>query len=359
MACCLRRQIAIAIGCVKTAGKAVNHMVALVGIPLLQALGLLIFSVIWIVYAVHLASMGKITTQKVNLGAGDLAGSAGNLTGGATDQIPGALIPGAQISVRVYEYDPFVQRVGWFLLFCFLWTANFIVAMGDLMIALSVAKYYFTRDKWKIGSWSVLLSVWQVIFYHSGTCAVGSCLIALVQLARIAIAKAQREAERANSKIAQCILCCCQCCFACMEKCLKYISKNAYAQTAIFGTAFCPSCLSSYWLIFRNFSRISALTFVSSAVMIIGKIFIASLTTVVGYYFVTENLIDDLHSTAGPTIFIFFLAYFVTDFFMDVIDMAITTVLHCFVADEEMFPDTVYAEDDLRQFIDDNGAEKD
>ncbi|KAL7572907.1 hypothetical protein ACA910_004551 [Epithemia clementina (nom. ined.)] len=334
LVCCLRRQIMIAIGCVKTAGKAVNHMFALLGIPLVQALGMLAFCAVWIAYAVHLASLGDITVTEIDLPNSN----------------------GAQIAFREYEWSPFVQRCGWFLLFCLFWTANFIVAMGDLMIALSVAKYYFTRDKWKIGSWSVLVSVWQVIWYHAGTCAYGSLLIASVQVIRVAIAKAQRTAKKANNKFAQCILCCCQCCFAMMEKCLKFISKHAYIQTAIFSTAFCKSCRKGYYLIARNVYRIAAISYVSSAVLIIGKLFIASITTLLGYYAINENLIDELHSTAGPTIFIFLLSYWVSDFFMDVFDMAITAVLHCFIADEEMFSDNVYADPDLKKYINDHGS---
>ena len=227
------------------------------------------------------------------------------------------------------------------------------------MIAMSVAKYYFTRNKWKVGSWTVLHSVWQVIRYHVGTAAYGSLLIAVVQVIRAAIARAQRAAKKSNSKIGQCVLCCCQCCFAMMECCLKFISKNAYIQTAIFSTAFCKSCRKAFYLITRNVARIAAVTYVSSAVLIIGKLFIASLTTLVGYYFVTEDLSDELHSTAGPTIFIFLLSYWVSDFFMDVFDVAITAVLHCFIADEEMFTDQVYADADLRKFIDEHGADKD
>jgi hypothetical protein len=45
---------------------------------------------------------------------------------------------------------------------------------------------------------------------------------------------------------------------------------------------------------------------------------------------------------------------------MDVFDMAISTVLHCFIADEEMFnQDAQYAEPKFRTWVDKNGAEKD
>jgi len=334
LACCLRQQIAIAIGCVKTAGRAVNHMFAILAVPVLQGIGLICFLIVWLAYAVYLASLGEINTTEIELGGG------------------------VQITVRQFEFDTFVVRCGWFLLFCLFWTANFIVAVGDMTIALAVARYYFTREKWRIGSWTVIHAMWQVVWYHSGTCAYGSLLIAIVQLIRAVIARAQRAAKNANNKLAGVILCCCQCCFCMMECCLRFISKNAYIQTAIFSTAFCKSCRKAFFLIARNAARIAAISYVSAAVLIIGKLFISSIVTLFSYYLIVENINDDLNSVAGPTVVIFLISYWVSDFFMDVFDVAITAVLHCFIADEEMFTDEIYAEGDLKKYIDENGAEK-
>lgn len=81
--------------------------------------------------------------------------------------------------------------------------------------------------------------------------------------------------------------------------------------------------------------------------------------TLFGYYLIIESEIyEELNSSAGPTIIIFLIGYWVSDYFMDVFDMSITAVLHCFIADEEMFTDQIYADGDLKKYIDENGAEK-
>jgi Plasma-membrane choline transporter len=115
-----------------------------------------------------------------------------------------------------------------------------------LIIAVSVAKWYFTKNKMTIGSWTVLGSIIDVCWYHTGTAAFGSLLVAIVQLIRAIIAKAQKEAEKSGSKLAKCVLCCCQCCFWCLENFIKFINKNAYIQTAIWSTSFCTSKLFSF-----------------------------------------------------------------------------------------------------------------
>ena len=228
-----------------------------------------------------------------------------------------------------------------------------------MIIAVSVAKWYFARNKLLVGSWSVLWSIWEVVYYHAGTCAFGSLIIALVQVIRAVIAKAQKHAKETHNKIAQILLGCFQCCFWCMECCLKFVNKNAYIQTAIFSTSFCTSCKASFGLLFRNAGRISAVSYVSAAVLIVGKLFISTVVTITSYYVIVENLADELHSVAGPVVIIFLISYFISDMFMDVLDMGILTVLHCFIADEEMFTNEGerYTDHQLKNYVDEHGGE--
>lgn len=333
MACCLRKAIMEAIVCTKEAGKAVNTMTIILLVPIAQSIGFFIFFVPFIWYSINLASMATITTTDI------------------------PVVGGAEISIRTYEFDDTVRYLGWYMLFCLYWTANFIVAVGDMIIATSVAKWYFSRNKMLIGSWTVLFSIWEVLFYHSGTCAFGSLLVAIVQLIRTIIAKAQKKAKESGSRVAQILLCCCQCFFWCLECCLKFINKNAYIQTAIFSTSFCTSCRESFGLIFRNAARIGAVSYVSAAVLIVGKLFISSVVTLLAYYFMQENISSKLYSIGGPIAIIFLISYWISDMFMDVLDMGILTCLHCFIADEEMFEhEERYHDKELKDYVDKHGG---
>jgi len=67
----------------------------------------------------------------------------------------------------------------------------------------------------------------------------------------------------------------------------------------------------------------------------------------------------NLHSFAGPVVLIFIISWFVADMFMDVFEIGILAILHCFVADEEMFGGSPrYAERTLTRWVDKNGAFK-
>ena len=201
---------------------------------------------------------------------------------------------------------------------------------------------------------TVIKSIWDSLRYHLGTAAFGSFIIAVTKIIRIIVAKAQKKAKDLGNTLGEALLCCCQCCLWCFEKVIKFLNKNAYIQTAIFGTPFCRSARESFALIARNAGKIGSITYVSTIVLFVGKCFISFLATGAAYIYLERDLGEDLYSVAGPLALIFILSYFVGDIFLDIFDMSTTTVLHCFVADEEMFDgDECYAEGHLRKWLSD------
>ena len=174
---------------------------------------------------------------------------------------------------------------------------------------------------------------------------------------RAAIAYAQKKAKESGSKVAQAVLCALQCYMWCMEKCMKFLNKNAYIQTAIFGKNFCSAAKAAFFLILRNIARIGACTMVSEFVIIIGKAFICVLTGGISYFAMSSSEDLDITSPIGPVCMIMILSWFTGSMFMNIFGMAISTILQCFIADEEMFDaSTRFAEDALASFIDANGA---
>jgi hypothetical protein len=104
-------------------------------------------------------------------------------------------------------------------------------------------------------------------------------------------------------------------------------------------------------------ARIGAISYVSAAVLIIGKLFISVATTALAYFAIVDRINNKLHSVAGPLAVIFFMAYLISDMFMGIFHMSISTVLQCFIADEEMFSgEEAYAEGDLKAWVDKHGG---
>jgi len=89
--------------------------------------------------------------------------------------------------------------------------------------------------------------------------ALGSLLIAIVQLIRAVLEYVQTKMKAYDSGLARCVMCCCQCFWYCLESFLKFISHNAYIMCALHGTNFCTSARDAFNLLMRNVIRVVVL----------------------------------------------------------------------------------------------------
>jgi choline transporter-like protein 2/4/5 len=250
------------------------------------------------------------------------------------------------------EYTSNTQLAGLYLLFCWFWTSQFVIAAGQLVVAMSVSMWYFTKDKKTIGNHTFFAAVKKAMWYHLGTAAFGSLIIAIIKTIRAIVAYLQKKAAKSKNKLLQMVLCAIQCYMWCLEKCMKFLNKNAYIQTAIFGYSFCTAARKAFFLILRNILRIAALSIVSEFVLILGKLFIMIGTTLLAYMSMERNLEGQVNYLWFPTLLVCFVSYFTAEMFNEVFGMAISTILQCFIADEEMFkPGERFAEGDLADTV--------
>lgn len=231
-------------------------------------------------------------------------------------------------------------------------------AVSQIIIAMSVSKWYFCRDKDSIGSSTFIQSIFTSIYYHTGTAAIGSLIIAVIKLIRAMVAKLQKKAKEMDNKVGEAILCCCQCCLWCFEKFMQFLNKKAYIQTAIFGTSFCTSAKEAFFLIMRNARRVAGISYVTSVLIITGRLFIASVTSGFAYILIDREFGSEIHSTIGPVFLVFILSYNIGDMFLETFEMGTETILQCFIADEEMFDgESGYADGKLRSWFDEKEEE--
>lgn len=349
--CCLRKRIILAIGIVKEAAKAVAAMPVITMYPVFQVLGVVIFLVPWSIYMMYLASSGEVVVECAELSADQMA-TSGYITStdDATADSPGEC---NGIMYKSFSYSAEMKYAGLYMMFSWFWTSQFVIAMGQLVVAMSVSTWYFTRDKSTIGNKTFFATMKKAMWYHMGSAAFGSLIIAIIKTIRVVVAYLQNKAKKSGNAAAKAVLCAIQCCMWCLEKCMKFLNKNAYIQIAIFGYSFCKAAKKAFFLILRNILRISAVAIVSEFVLIIGKLFITVTATVAGYKYLEMNLIDQLNGLWCPTLLIILFAYVTADMFNEVFGMAIWTILQCFVADEELFenPADRFCEGDLASVV--------
>ncbi|GMI20916.1 hypothetical protein TeGR_g11602 [Tetraparma gracilis] len=352
--CCIRKRIILAIGCVKEAAKAMQAMPVITIYPVFQVIGVLLFLIPWLVYVTFLASSGDVKVSCIKMSASgmlDQANSAYQMAEAASEgetYEEEATCEEGDLLYKTMAYNTNTKFAGLYLLFCWFWTSQFVIAAGQLVVAMSVSMWYFTKDKKTVGNGTFFKAAKSAMWYHMGTAAFGSLIIAIIKTIRAVVAYLQKKAAKSKNKILVAVLCAIQCYMWCLEKCMKFLNKNAYIQTAIFGYSFCKAARKAFFLILRNILRIAALAIVSEFVLILGKLFIMTGTTVLAYMMMEQNFEGQINYLWWPTLLTCFVSYFTAEMFNEVFGMAISTILQCFVADEEMFkPEERFAEGDL------------
>jgi len=307
--CFLRKQIELAEDIVEEAARPVTAMPAMFLWPLLQTAATLVFVAFFFVYLMYEASTGMATT---------------------TDD--------EGYEHRAFDFTTEQKYKMLFLVFELFWTTQFIVAVGQIALALAIAQWYFVHDKSEIGTGTFVVAVFEASWFHMGTAAFGSLILAVILSIRAFLAYCEKKAKASHNKVAEAVICACQCCFWCLEKCVRFVNKNAYIETAVRSTGFCASCVESFKLVARNVLRLGAVTVIADAVLLIMQAFIVLVTVFGAYEYLDYKYASELNSVVAPLVLVAVLAWAVATQFKEIFGMSILTILHCFVVDEETFP---------------------
>jgi choline transporter-like protein 2/4/5 len=245
------------------------------------------------------------------------------------------------------EYTVYLQ---FYMLFMLLWSANFIVALGQMTIAGAFASYFWAFNKPKdIPTFPVASSLGRALRYHLGTIAFGSLLVAIVQFIRIILEYLDHKLKASEYKIAKYLLKCLKCCFWCLEKFLKFFNTNAYIMTAIYGYNFCKAGGKAFSLILRNIIRVAVLDKVTDFLLFVGKLVVVGAVVVVSYFYfsgawdehiqkiplIKELVLPDLNFYLIPIIIIGIGSFVIASGFFNVYSMGVDTLFLCFLEDLE------------------------
>jgi hypothetical protein len=301
----MRPRIQLAISIIKEASSAMRAVPCVIFVPAIVLIFTLGFFAYWIAAWVYLNSAGVATFN-------------------------------ADGTFKGYEDTNKTRQLQIYHLFGLLWTTAFLIGINEMVIAGSIATWYFTRDKRKLPCSVVLRTCGRTMRYHVGTVAFGSFLIAVVQAIRLIISYMQKQLKGSQWRIARFMLKCLGYCFACFERFLKFVTRNAFIHAAIFGDNFCTSAKCAMSTLMRNAARLIAINFIGSFLMFLGKIFVVAVTGIAATY-VLQYYKDKigLHYWALPLIIILFCSYGLVTLFLGTYNMAIDTIFLCFCEDSE------------------------
>ncbi|XP_076639514.1 choline transporter-like protein 1 isoform X2 [Colletes latitarsis] len=294
----MRKRIALVMQLFREAGKAVYAMPVLLLQPIYTYL-LIGFTVCAWVYCMLLIE------------------SAGNIYKNRKDHIH-------------FKKDVLLIATRWYNLFFFFVTCEFLLGCQHIVVACAVARWFFTRDKKRL-SLAVTRGFGYLVRYHLGTVAFGALVIGIVRLIRAIISFVQNRLKRYDNDLVKGILWCSQCCLWCFECALKFLTRNAYIETAIYGCNFCSGGRKAFQALTNNILRVAAINSVGDFVLFLGKVLVVTLTVVAGIYLVQKK--EGLHHPWVPIALAGVFAFLVAHCFISIYEMVIDTIFICFCED--------------------------
>jgi hypothetical protein len=173
--------------------------------------------------------------------------------------------------------DQLQTIVSYVHLFGCLWGLWFLNGFNQLAIAGAIGTWYWTFDKTQKLKRPVIRSVGRTCRYHLGSIAIGSLLIAIVELIRIVLYQVSRQVAKTRSTYLKYLVACLQCFMKCVSMIFKFINKNAYIYIAITGKGFFASAGSAASLLLRNAAKTIAIDFVSDFILLISKLIVSAI----------------------------------------------------------------------------------
>ncbi|KAJ4932233.1 hypothetical protein JOQ06_010658 [Pogonophryne albipinna] len=341
----LRKRILIAIALIKEASRTIGHVMCSLFYPLFTFLLLAIVIAYWGVTAVFLSTSNQPIYKVFNETMCDHSRKTCE-PANYSISIEKTQCPDSECLFAFYggetAYHKYLIGLQFYNVFLFFWCANFVTALGQMTLAGAFASYYWAFNKPDdVPAFPVFSSLGRSLRYHTGTLAFGSLILSIVQIIRVLLEYLDHKLKGAHNKCTKFLLCCLKCCFWCLEKFVKFINRNAYIMTAIYGNNFCTSAKNAFFLLMRNMIRVAVLDKVTDFLLFLGKLLIVGLVGIFAFFFFSgrvrafKDTAPHLHYYWVPILTVVVGSYLIAHGFFSVYAMCVDTLFLCFLEDLE------------------------
>ncbi|CAI6349795.1 unnamed protein product [Macrosiphum euphorbiae] len=295
----MRSRIALVVQLFKESGKAIQSMPLLLIQPMVTFLFLCLAIVLWSYFAVLIQGSGSPAFEPLSHNV-------------------------------YYKKDQLMKFARVYNILVLVWVIEFIIGCQHMIIAGSVATWFFTRNKDNVSS-PISTSISYLFNYHMGSVALGSFIIAVLQIIRAILNFIDETLKDSQNEVAKSLYKIFQCLFSCIQQFIQYLTRNAYIEIAIYGDNFCRSGQQAFKMITSNVLRVAAINSVGDFVLFLGKVLVVTSTVLLGFKML-ETKPGVLHLWVPLTVAGIF-AYFVAHCFISVYEMVIDTIFMCFCED--------------------------
>ncbi|XP_069491114.1 choline transporter-like protein 4 [Ambystoma mexicanum] len=349
----LRKRILIAIALIKEASKAIGYIMSSLLYPLFTFVLLVICVAYWGITALYLATSGsplyRVTPTNASLPGCNNANwteSCDPMAFNRSTMYPNCTEVNCVFfkynTEGIYQQNIFNLQI--YNIFGFLWCINFVIALGQCVLAGAFASYYWAFHKPSdIPYFPVAGAFMRTLRYHTGSLAFGALILTIVQMIRIVLEYLDHKLKNVQNPCTKFLMCCLKCCFWCLEKFIKFLNRNAYIMIAVYGKNFCVSAKNAFKLLMRNIVRVVVLDKVTDLLIFFGKLLVVGGVGVLAFFFFTDRIPINDPNFKSPTLNYYWIpiltvvvgAYLIAQGFFSVYNMCVDTLFLCFLEDLE------------------------
>lgn len=234
IACCRRKSIDMAIGCIEAACECIVDLPSILLEPLITLVFKSTFLVAMLLGFFWLLSCGQVKDHGM---------------------------------YRTLEYSDTERMYIWYYVFMMIWVSELCSAMSQFVLSYVTQRWYFTpyrkgcigRGKVNLPGFAILQAYGIGACCHIGSLAFGAVVIAFTRVLRMALAYIGRESSAAGNCCAACLAKVAFCCLTCCEGCIQFLNKNAYMDIALHSSTFCVAARRANALIAGEVTALGAL----------------------------------------------------------------------------------------------------
>jgi len=333
---------------VKEATSVVRNSVMLVVLPVFIGVLQLILLVFTILTLAFMLTNPAQTYMNQKLYAQNLIESFGN----ATDFDGLGRVWGSVFDFELSDQEVTIYQ-SIYVLFGFLWTYQFFIAIEIATISGCVVYYYFIDmdtagykdDRYADNQTDFVVTTMlaHVLRCNLGTMALGSFVLACIELLRIFMEYLDEQAKvgkDGDAGVLTCIFKCCKYYLICFEKCVKYLTQYAYTFVIMENRGFCSACFASYNLVAEHPLQLGLNKVVQVILFWIQTATIPIISTVLAYQVMVRESEErrgqydiDFVGPVTPSVAVFFLSLIFARSFAVVYEQCITSLTVCVLQD--------------------------
>jgi len=235
-----------------------------------------------------------------------------------------------------FVFSPLIKVAIFYNVFGFCWLSFFVSAFNYMVLASTFARWYWTLKKRDVPFFTLTTAFCQTAFYHLGTLAFGSFILAVVRMVCLVLEYISRKVKAHDNFVTRAIIWIMRFFFWLMDAFLKFATRNAYIMCAIHGHNFITSAKDSFKLVMRNPLRIVTLDIAMGFLFFVSKVLLSAGAGVSTYFFLSNYPeAFKLHYNVVPAILVAIFTYLITHVFFGVYSTAVDTLFLCFLEDCE------------------------